>query len=360
MRPARRPPLRLFLVAWVPLAAIYAALFLASGAGPALAVRSSLASVLPFLLLGLLVLHVPGRWRWRDEGRAAFAAAQLGLAAAYAVLGTAGVMALRALDSLAATGRARVRMDAMSTAWQALFGALIYLVIAGAAYAWHNAEGLRAEAARAAQAEALRARAELCMLRSQLNPHFLLNTLHAALGLVRRDPAKAEHALERLGEVLHYGLRTHREALDEVTLADEWAFVRSYLEIESLRLEERLQLRMEADPETMAEPVPPFVLQPLVENAILHAIAPRAAGGRVVITARRRDGHLVLEVADDGPGLSSSPPSGNGLGLRLLRERLALLYAGRARLELLAAERGGGLRARIDVPLDREAPGDPA
>jgi sensor histidine kinase YesM len=151
----------------------------------------------------------------------------------------------------------------------------------------------------------------------------------------------------------------HRESLDQVGFGDEWAFVRSYLEIESLRLEERLRLSIAVDPETMDDPVPPFVLQPLVENAILHAVAPRKAGGLVAITARRRGGVLQLEVCDDGPGMPSTLPSaGAGLGLRLLRERLALLYAGNASLSLHPVE-GGGLRATIDLPLDQVSAPEP-
>ena len=351
----RNLPLRTYGVAWVPLFAVYAVLFAAVGTPPATAIRSALVSVLPCALLGLLVFRVPQRLPWLDDRRAGFFAAQLGLTATYAVATTAGVFALRSLDSLLTTGKAGVRFELINLAWQTVIGGLIYLVIAGGAYAWQSAQRVRAEAARAAQADALLARAELAALRSQLNPHFLLNTLHAALGLVRRDPALAERALERLGEVLHYGLRMHRESLDQVAFADEWAFVRSYLEIESLRLEERLQLRMEADPETMQSLVPPFVLQPLVENAILHAVAPRRAGGRVAITARRKGDRLHLEVCDDGPGMPQTiPSSGTGLGLRLLRERLALLYAGKASLSLTPAE-GGGVRATIDLPLDCEA-----
>jgi signal transduction histidine kinase len=347
----RSPPPRLFLIAWIPLLAVYTALFLGAGATPGGALRGALVSVLPFMLLGFLVLAVPRRLPWRDDRRAAFFAAQLGLTVAYAAIGTAGVMALWNLDSLLFTGRG-VPFEPLRIAWVAFGGGLIYLVIAGAAYAWQSAQRASEEAARAVQAEALRTRAELAALRSQLNPHFLMNTLHAALGLVRRDPALAERALERLGEVLHYGLRMHREALDEVALADEWAFVRSYLEIESLRLEERLQLRLEADPDVLRERVPPFVLQPLVENAILHAIAPRTQGGRVAVSARRRAGHLQLEVCDDGPGMPpATATSGAGLGLRLLRERLALLYGGKARLSLQPGD-GGGVRATIDLPLD--------
>jgi signal transduction histidine kinase len=351
----RHPPLRLYLVAWVPLAGVYVALFLAGGTPPATAVRSALLTVLPFALLGLLVLRVPRHVPWPDERRVAFFAAQLALTAAYAVGGAAAVVASWTIDSFLVRGRFEFPAPLMIAAWQAVFGGLIYVAIAGTAYAWYGAQSVREEAARAARADALRARAELATLRSQLNPHFLLNTLHAALGLVRRDPARAEQALERLGELLHYGLRMHREALDQVTLSQEWAFVRSYLEIESLRLEERLQLRLEADPATMDCLVPPFVLQPLVENAIVHAVAPRKNGGRVTVTTRRQGESVHLEVCDDGPGMAPVPErSGHGLGLQLLRERLAMLYAGRAHLSLLPAD-GGGVRATIELPLDARA-----
>lgn len=346
-------------MAWVPLAGVYAALFAAGGASPGMAVRGGLISVVPYALLGLLVLRVPLRLPWHDGRRGTFLAAQFGLMAAYAVAGTAGLTSLRALDSFLTTGRAAWRFD-LYLAWQALIGGLIYLAVAGGAYAWQAAERVREGEARAAQADTLRARAELAALRSQLNPHFLMNTLHAALGLVRRDPLLAERALERLGEVLHYGLRMHREGLDQVAFADEWAFVRSYLEIESLRLEERLQLSLDAEPDTMEALVPPFVLQPLVENAILHAVAPRKAGGRVTITARRRGQRLQLEVRDDGPGLPApSPTLGSGLGLRLLRERLALLYAGRASLSLESSA-GCGVHATIDLPLAGDVAAEPA
>jgi signal transduction histidine kinase len=352
---ARRPPLRLYALAWAPLFAVYSALFLAAGRPASIALRSAFVSLLGHALLGLLALRVPARLPWRDERRASFFAIQLGLASVYGLLSAAAFLASWTLETLLTTGGTQLRFDTMIVGWQVVFGALIYVAIAGATYAWQNAERVREQTARAAQAEALRARAELAALRSQLNPHFLLNTLHAALGLVRRDPALAERALERLGEVLHYGLRMHREGLDEVSLAHEWAFVRSYLEIERLRLEDRLRLELDVDPGAMQSPVPPFVLQPLVENAILHAVAPRKAGGRVTVTARRHADRLRLEVRDDGPGMPDRPAtSGNGLGLHLLRDRLAMLYGGRARLALEPVD-GGGLRATIELPLEGQA-----
>ncbi len=354
----RSQALRVYFVAWIPLIAAYVVLFL-SASPPFTAFRSGLLSILPFALLGLLVLRVPRRLPWAHHRRAALFAAHFGLMAAYAVGGAAGVVASFTLDSFFARGRFEFPAPLMVVAWQTVIGGLIYVAIAGTAYAWQNAERVREEVARAARADALRAqadvlraRAELAAIRSQLNPHFLLNTLHAALGLVRRDPSLAERALERLGELLHYGLRMHREALDEVALGQEWAFVGSYLEIERLRLEDRLRLTLSAEPELMDCRVPPFVLQPLVENAIVHAVSPRREGGLVTVTARRHGRLLQLQVCDDGPGLASAPaPSRSGLGLPLLRERLAVLYRGRAHLSLEPAD-GRGLRATIEIPID--------
>jgi signal transduction histidine kinase len=354
-----RLPMRLYVAAWTPLAVVFAALFLAVGSSPGVAIRGALVSVLPFLLLGLRVWTLPSELPWRDDRRLRFFAAHLALAALYATFGVAGAFALRNLEAFFVTGRA-VPLDLIMVAWQAVMGGLLYVAVAGTAYAWWNDRRLREEAARTAHAEALRARAELAALRSQLNPHFLLNTLHAALGLVRRDPERAERAIERLGELLHYGLRMHREAIDAVALADEWQFVRSYLEIESLRLEKRLRLELEADPEALRGSVPPFVLQALVENAIVHAIAPRREGGRVSVRADRRDDRLRLEVRDDGPGFATGGTAGGaGLGIRLLRERLALLYGSDARLAIGAGE-GGGVHAVLDLPFVPAAGPEPA
>ncbi len=340
-------PVRTYFLAWVPLGASLAALEIAHG-GFARPVASVVVAVLVLAVLGFPVLSLPRRVPWHGGRRRGFFAAQLMLAAVYGITATAVLFWVRRMTSFV-TGPA-TSFDLVMAAGQALFAGILYVAIAGLAYAWENDQRAREEAAHASEADALRAHAELAALRSQLNPHFLLNTLHAALGLVRRDPALAERALERLGEVLHFGLRMHRESLDQVLFADEWAFVRSYLEIESLRLEDRLRLHLEAGPEVMNTLVPPFVLQPLVENAILHAIAPRRAGGVVAITAARRGKRLHLEVRDDGPGMSLGLPSqGTGLGLRLLRERLALLYSGDASLSVKPAD-GGGTRATIDLP----------
>ena len=151
-------PVRLYAAAWIPLLAVFAALFAAAGHPPAVALRGALSSIAPFALLGLAVLAVPPLFPGRDDQRAAFFGVHLGLTVGYALVGTAGALALRSLDSLVTSGRL-TRIDPTSLAWQALFGGLIYLVIAGGAYAWHNAQRVREQTARAARADALRAQA---------------------------------------------------------------------------------------------------------------------------------------------------------------------------------------------------------
>jgi signal transduction histidine kinase len=337
------------------LAAVFAAVFVLTGAPARLAVRVAFTIVLPWAAFGLLVVRVTAALPWPESRRGAFIAMHLLLAALYTAAATSAWTLLARLDQLIATGDVNPRFDSRIVIWQMLFGGVLYFAVAGAGYAWRNDDRVREEAARAARAETLRARAELQALRSQLNPHFILNTLHTLIGLVRREPALAEDALERLGEVLRYGLRVHREGADRVPLRNEWEFTQSYLEIERLRLGDRLRLHCEAEADLMDCEVPPFTLQPLVENAIVHGIAGRAAGGGLWIAASDRGGRLSLEVRDDGPGIvPGAEAADSGLGLRLLRERLAALYGERAALRVETAA-GGGCRAVVELPLERPA-----
>src|SRR5262249_2931292 len=158
------------------------------------------------------------------------------------------------------------------------------------------------------------------------------NLLHSLMGLVSRDPPVAAAALEKLGDVLRYVLRVQREDRDEVSLSEEWRFVEDYLSLEKLRLGERLQSRLEAGSEALVARVPPRRLEPSVGRAVRHAVAPRAHGGRLEVTARCKDGSVRLSVADDGDSRSTAATAGEGLGLRLVTERLSALYGNRAGL----------------------------
>jgi signal transduction histidine kinase len=349
--PALRSPLAAYAGAWAALATVYAALYTASGVPAFMAVRGGVAAVLPNALLGLVSLRLARHWPWPIEGRWRLATRLVPALLALSVASTAGWLLLIGVDGWLTTGAVR-RPAATILLWQTVINGLIHLALAGIGYAWHTAQALREARERAARADVLRARAELQLLRSQLHPHFVLNVLHALLGLVRRDPAQAESALERLGELLRFGQWVHQTGSDWVPLSREWEFVRSYLELERVRLGDRLRLAIDADPSALEVAVPPFALQPLVENAIVHAVAPRASGGRVEVSARRSGGRLHIQVEDDGPGASEGEIAASPrMGLRLLQERLTALYGGRARLSFESSE-SGGLRVRLELPDD--------
>jgi LytS/YehU family sensor histidine kinase len=217
-------------------------------------------------------------------------------------------------------------------------------------------ERLRQEEARVARATALQTDADLRALRARLNPHFLFNTLHSLLALVRHDPGAAEEALAQFGELLHYVLGIEEAGADEVPLQSEWKFVRNYLALEKLRLGPRLRLDCRIEPEALEMRVPAFSLQPLVENAVRHAIAPRAEGGTLSIVGARQGGELLLSVTNEVPRTAVAGPSrSHGTGLRLLRERLTAMYGGAARLNVGPAS-GERFVVSIAIPAREAAP----
>lgn len=223
-------------------------------------------------------------------------------------------------------------------------------VYAGVVLAWHAALYYRESRDRqfqAVQLESLLHQAQLQALRSQLNPHFLFNALHSIAELVHENPKLAEALIVRLGELLRQVLQS--SASQEVSLAEELDFIRSYVEIEQMRLGERLQVTWSVDDALLSARVPSLILQPLVENAIQHGIAARARGGALTIGARREGGALVLQVRDTGPGMSrDSTDAGRGIGLSNTRLRLQQLYGERQQFELLEE---GGLVVNLRIPL---------
>lgn len=227
---------------------------------------------------------------------------------------------------------------------------ITYWVIVAVAHAIDYGRRYRERQLRASQLEARLARVQLEVLRMQLQPHFLFNTLHAISTLMHRDAEAADRMLAQLGDLLR--LTIDRIGVHEVALKEELEFLRSYLEIEQTRFEDRLQVVIDAEPETLGAYVPNLILQPLVENSIRHAIAPRTTPGRVEVQADRADGRLRLIVRDDGPGLSSDAGAAReGLGLTNVRARLSQLYGSEQELRL-ANRTGGGLEVTLLLPFE--------
>ena len=202
------------------------------------------------------------------------------------------------------------------------------------------------EAAERQAAEDRASRARIRALTAQMNPHFLFNTLHSLAALLRRDPAAAESVLQRLGGLLRYGIDRGDSLL---LLEEEWQFTKSYLELERVRLGPRLTVETALAPEALDRMVPPFILQPLVENAIRHAVDAAPAGGRVSVRASLRADRLTVEVVDSGPGASPELLwNAKGVGLRGVRAQLQAHFGEEAKME---AERGaGGFTVRLVLP----------
>ncbi|MFT7776495.1 sensor histidine kinase [Roseateles sp.] len=210
-----------------------------------------------------------------------------------------------------------------------------------------------AEAAAAAQAQTLLARSELAALRNKLNPHFLFNTLHSILALVRKDARRAEDALFMFSEMLRYLLDTERSGDDQVLLRDELAFTEQYLALEAIRLGDRLRIDWQVNDDVMALTVPALSVQPLVENSIKHAFNPRSEPGTLRLLVRREAGELRVTVADDGPGARLPPsgglPQGQGLGLRTVARRLKLRWGDEALLDV-TSKPGAGFKVEMRLP----------
>ena len=203
--------------------------------------------------------------------------------------------------------------------------------------------------AHAAQLQAQLADARLGALRAQLDPHFLFNTLNAVSALVERDPRGVRRMLSRLGELLRHTLE---EGASEVTLQRELDLLERYLDIMRVRFGSRLDVSVDVAPGLRNALVPNLLLQPLVENAIKHAIAPNPEGGRITIAASREGERLVIRVRDDGPGPDGAiVQPGAGVGLANTRARLAEMYGAAQHLTLTTGLGGSaGTVAEVSLP----------
>jgi two-component system sensor histidine kinase AlgZ len=189
--------------------------------------------------------------------------------------------------------------------------------------------------------------AQLKALQGRTNPHFLFNSINTVASLIPENPELAERTLERMADLFRYALDSSKTRL--VTLQREVEMVRDYLEIQSARYGPRLRARVEFDERAAGLEVPPLMLQPLVENAILHGMAHRR-GGSVLVRVRHEGERVSLEVLDDGPGPGASEHRGSQTSVEDLRERLHLLYGERGVLALETAP-GGGCVARMTIPV---------
>ncbi len=284
----------------------------------------------------------------RREHAWLFRAAQLLAIAAVSVVGIP-------LGNALLLGRNPLRFFLYSDAWIILlvFGimtaVLMVLVLAAGERRLHReAQALRQQEQIAA-AGRLVAEARLRALQAQIEPHFLYNTLANVVSLIDVQPTKAKRMLERFIDYLRASLAASRA--EHASVGSEFDLTGAYLDVLGVRMGERLRWRFELAPATSGLPLPPMLLQPLVENAIMHGIEPKLDGGEIVVRAGLADGKLCVEVADTGLGLRMAPPRpGGGVGLSNLRERLQQLFGAGARLELIENP-AGGVTSRLLLPM---------
>jgi LytS/YehU family sensor histidine kinase len=192
----------------------------------------------------------------------------------------------------------------------------------------------------------------LNVLRLQLEPHFLFNTLNAISSEVAANPSLAREMIEDLGALLRGSLECQES--NEITLAQELALLDRYLAIQKLRFGDRIEIKLDVDPEAHAAMVPSMMLQPLVENAIRHGIESRLSGGAVAITAQVSANQLHISITDDGVGLPARWRMEDcaGLGVRVTRERLEKLYPQAGGYDFtITRRRSGGTKVAIRIPI---------
>jgi hypothetical protein len=178
--------------------------------------------------------------------------------------------------------------------------------------------------------------AELRALKSQVNPHFIFNSLNSLRALIDEDPARARMAVTQLANLLRYSLQSGQ--LETVPFEDELGVVNDYLALEQVRHEERLRLRLDIAPGALRLPIPPMLLQTLVENAVKYGVTPRPEGGEITITARNEGGALRIKVSNPGKIVLGDRQASTGVGLHNAAERLRLIFGERATLRLRSEE----------------------
>ncbi|MGH9475980.1 MAG: sensor histidine kinase [Terriglobales bacterium] len=281
--------------------------------------------------IGIAVTHAYRRllraWNWRRVGPVVLLGAVIAFSVVVGILITIPVTGLYLLMFT----RAFVTSEGLTWTLPAMSA------WAGGAFVWnliyfgaHYLAGYQRSELERLQLEVAARDAELRSLLAQLNPHFLFNSLNSLRALISEDPERAQALLTDLSQLLRYSLAAGRRPT--VTLAEEMEAVSAYLKLESARLEQRLRIETEAEPAALQLPLPPMLLQTLVENAVKHGIAPRLEGGTLRIAAQRSAGELRLQVQNSGQLAANS--NSTRLGLENARQRLRLLYGAAARLEL--------------------------
>lgn len=334
---------------------------LASGASAVTSTRGMLADqaiAVMVNLIGLLLTHCARvfvqRWGWKDLGWAALlprvAGISLVMSLVWAAASFGWVYAILDFPWEAKVG------PPVAIAITVINGACLFMGWFSIYFIYHAFERVQRMQLEQLRLAATAKDAELRALKSQINPHFLFNSLNSLRALIDEDPPRAREAVTRMANMLRYSLQSGAQGT--VALEDELRIVEDYLALEQIRYENRLTVRWDIPDEvrTRGLPVPPMLLQTLVENAVKYGIGPRREGGEIRIAARCEGDALQIRITNPGDLAAVNGSAGStGVGLRNTSERLKLLFGGRASVELRAAP-PGSVTAEVFIPLESAAP----
>jgi LytS/YehU family sensor histidine kinase len=243
--------------------------------------------------------------------------------------------------------RFEVAAEIFRRAYPLLFaaGVLLFFLAAAAGYLLVTAEAARTAERKALELKILAREAELRALKAQINPHFLFNSLNSVMALINSQPVEARRMCLLLSDFLRNSLRA--AATERIPLAEELSLLEGFLDIERIRFGTRLQASYDIDEECRSCLIPPLLLQPLVENALIHGIAQRLEGGEISLRARKQGSRLMIEIANPCDS-DRSRTAGGGIGLANVQSRLAAVYGSDARLDTFQME--GMFHAEIRMP----------
>ena len=234
----------------------------------------------------------------------------------------------------------RLFLSSFNAMWLVLFWNMIY-------YIYHYVERNRQQELDTFRLEAMVKSLELQTIKSHINPHFIFNALNSIRALVDENPERARTAITELSNILRSSMQA--EKMETVPLQQELDIVKDYLALEHMRFEERLQIEMDIDEDTLNQPIPPMMLQTLVENAIKHGISKRINGGLIRIISDFKDNHHELVVQNSGKLNGYTSMKDDGFGIKSTQDRLNLLYQGKAHFEIHEID-GGMVESRIIMP----------
>jgi signal transduction histidine kinase len=314
-------------------------------------VTTSLAVLGMNVTSGLLITHlvrpIMARWEWKELGSRALvpriAAAAFAASAVWIAFNS---LWIHSVVRLPWNTKYSLPMVVTGEVFQ---GAILFFGWLSLYYFYHVFDRLnRSEIERFRLMTSIK-ESELRALKSQVNPHFIFNSLNSLRALIDEDPARARKAVTQLANLLRYSLQSGQ--METVPFEDELDIVNDYLALEQVRHEERLRLRLDIAPEALHLRIPPMLLQTLVENAVKYGISPRHEGGEIAIIARNSGGSLRIQVSNPGEVARDAQATSTGVGLHNAAERLRLIFGDGATLRLRSEHKPDQVVAEAVIPL---------